>query len=99
MLTLVNSTDEWLCYRPEKTYTTGHLIFVCTDNSNLEYLKDTIRVANEYGRSMISIGIAKDYLLFASLGSIHVSFKYDDTESMCNLIAFAIENNIATIHT
>lgn len=70
---LVNKTTEWNCYRPEKEFSKGHLVFFCNDPNNLDYLKKTVTTANGYGRAMVETGLAVDYFMHASMPEVHIA--------------------------
>ncbi len=92
---LVNQTTMWSCYRPNKEFSTGHMVFYFNDKNNLEHRKQTVVAAIKYGKLLVDTGLAKDYYMLAVTEAVHIAPRYIDMSesSMSDFMDF-IKNSI-----
>ena len=67
---LVDKGPGWYCYKPEKVYLQGHLVFAYDD---LIAMYHCISTARKYGRAMVDIGFATNYYMTTHRQFIHVA--------------------------
>lgn len=77
---LVSQTTMWSCYRPNKEFSTGHMVFYFNDKNNLEHGRQTVGAAIKYGRLLVDSGFAKDYYMLAMTDAVHIAPRYNDME-------------------
>lgn len=87
---LVNQTAEWSCYKPDQEYSKGHLVFYFAKPNDIQCRKSTGSMVTRYGKGMVDMGFAKDYYIYTVVGAVHISFRYDDgnTVSMYGFMNF-----------
>lgn len=93
---LVDKNTEWSCYEPKEKYSKGHLVFYFRNKNDLISRRTTINYASRYGKAMVDMGFAKDYYMYTIIESVHVTFRYDDDDSisMYGFMNFIKEKNV-----
>lgn len=93
---LVNSSTGWSCYRPEKAYSTGHLVFISNVNNNVE--DNYIDAAKKYGQALVDLGLAISYYLYmyikGDIVQLHITPIYteDNHKQMTDFVEFICES-------